>query len=103
MDIRATDNSIFTVVSDVFTIRVSDEYLVTTPSVDGKLTSMIPVTSGSGMLFEFAVRNMSGDILAPNYPISLDIYDDVSSTIVATGITIPTGSYTLPTEYTKTT
>ena len=93
MDIRATDNSIFTVVSDVFTIRVSDEYLVTTPSVDGK----------SGMLFDFAVRNMSDDILTPNYPISLDIYDDVSSTIVATDITIPTGSYTLPTEYTKTT
>ena len=91
-----------TVVSDIFTVRVSDEYLVSTPSVAGKLTSMIAVNSASGMVFDFAVRNMSGDTLPPAYPITLDIYDDVGSTIVASGITIPAGDYTLPTRYTKT-
>jgi hypothetical protein len=103
MDIRAADSSIYTVTSDTLVVRVSDEYLVTTPSVAGKLTSMIAVTSLSGMLFDFGVRNMSGDTLAPAYPITLDIYDDVRGTRIATGITIPARNYALPTEYTKTT
>lgn len=102
MDIRATDNSVFTVLSDVFTLRVSDEYLVTTPSVAGKLTSMVAVNSASGMVFDFAVRNMSGDTLAPTYPIMLDIYDDVSATRIATGVLITEDHYILPREYTQT-
>lgn len=57
-------------------VQVSDEYLVAIPTVDGKVTSMIPVTS-SGMSFDFTVKNLSGDILEPIYPITLDIFDDV--------------------------
>jgi hypothetical protein len=102
MDIRAADSSIYTVTSDTFVVQVSDEYLVTTPSVAGKLTSMIAVTSLSGMLFDFGVRNMSGDTLAPVYPITLDIYDDVAMTRIATGILITADHYTLPSEYTRT-
>ncbi len=102
MDIRAADSSIYTAVSDTLVVRVSDEYLVTTPSVAGKLTSMIAVTSLSGMLFDFGVRNMSGDTLVPAYPITLDIYDDVGGTRMATGILITENQYTLPAIYTKT-
>jgi hypothetical protein len=101
MDIRAADSSIYTVVSDTLIVRVSDEYLVTTPSVADKLTSMIGVNSASGMVFNFAVRNMSGDTLTPAYPLALDIYDDVGATRMATGIVITGDHYVLPREYTR--
>lgn len=45
---------------------------------------------------------MSGDTLTPLYPITLDIYDDVGATRIATGIVINANNYTLPSQYTKT-
>lgn len=76
------------VTSDIFTLDITDEYLVPLSKVEGVISSQIPVTASTGMVFDFDVRNLSGELLAPRYPIVYDIYDDVSNTIVATGITI---------------
>lgn len=80
---------------------MSDEYLSVTPTYDQKVTSMMPVTSATGMVFGFVVKNTTGLLLAPKFPITLDIYDDVAGSRIATGITITTDNYTLPTTYTK--
>lgn len=85
----SADGESMKVLSDNFTINISDEYLVPLSKVDGIISSQIPVTASSGMVFDFDVRNLSGKLLTPKYPIVYDIYDDISNTVMATGITIP--------------
>jgi hypothetical protein len=84
------------------TVRVTDEYLLAVPTLDGKVTSQISVVSSTGFLWDFDLKNLSGASIQPRYPITLDIYDDVSGGVAYTGITIANSGYTLPTRYTKT-
>lgn len=102
LTIPALDGSRMTVQSDIMTVRVTDEYLLAVPTLDGKVTSQISVASSTGFLWDFDVKNLSGTSIEPRYPITLDIYDDVSGGVAYTGITIANSDYTLPTRYTKT-
>lgn len=102
LTIPDADAKTLQVQSDIITIDISDEYLVAVSSVDDVVTSQIPVISLTGMIWDMTVRNMSGELLEPRYPITLDIYDDISQSIVQTGITIDDTRYILPSQYTKT-
>ena len=88
LDIPAADATTLQVLSDIIDIKINDEYLVVVSSVDDTVTSQISVASLTGMLLDMTVRNMSGTLLEPRYPITLDIYDDVSQTVTQTGIVI---------------
>ncbi len=99
LQIPTTDWNTFTTSSDLFPVLITDEFLSVIPKVWTYVTSMLPVTSLSGMTFDFAVKNTQWKISPPKYPITLDIYDDITGSSIATGITINTPSYALPDQY----
>ena len=88
LTLPALDGSTMISRSDIITVRIADEYLLAVPTLDGRVTSQIPVTSSTGFSWEFDVKNLTGTSLAPRYPITLDIYDDVSGGTAYTGIVI---------------
>lgn len=79
-----------------------DEFLDVTPIINGAIASTLPVTSTASLMLGFSLKNTQGVVSTPEYPITLNIYDDISDIAIATGVVINADSYTLPSIYTKT-
>lgn len=54
-------------------IRIHDEYI----DVNSRNGPIIDVTNTGSVSLDFAIKNHSGFITAPQYPITLNIYDDI--------------------------
>jgi hypothetical protein len=63
--------------SDEVVLRISNEYINLVSSVDQKISSTIPVTNNSGMTLDFSMKSQSRNTSAIQYPLTLNIYDEV--------------------------
>lgn len=89
----------YTITSNRFTVRVTDEYLEVNPAGG---VSFFPVTSASWVSFDFKVVDAAGKISDPSFPIRLDVYDDVNNVLMESGVLIRDSTFLLPQKYTKT-
>lgn len=101
LSISLPDGSLYTTVSDILSIRVTDEFLDVAPSLDEQVVSIVESTAKSPVILNLVAKNGKKEDIAISYPISLDIYDDISGNQMATGVLISTSNYTIPADYTK--
>lgn len=78
LDIALPDGTILTQRSDIISLEVTDQYLQVTPKIGDTPTAIIPVTTSTGVSFDFFVRDGSGNTLPVKYPVTLDLYDDIT-------------------------
>lgn len=76
-----------------------DEYIDITPQINTVPVASIESTSSESVEIGLVSKSASGDILPPAYPYTLSIYDDISNTLIESGITVPTSTWILPQKY----
>lgn len=101
LDIALPDGTILTQRSDIISLEVTDQYLQVTPKIGDTPTAIIPVTTSTGVSFDFFVRDGSGNTLPVKYPVTLDLYDDITWGMVQSGIILRDPTSTLPESLTK--
>jgi hypothetical protein len=77
ISLTASGAKTFKMQSDEVVLHISPEYIDIVSSVDQKISSTIPVTNSSGMTFDFSMKSQSRDATAIQYPLTLNIYDEV--------------------------
>jgi hypothetical protein len=87
--------------SDPFTVRINSEYLQIVPQNNSWSVTSIDVTEPSKVTLYTSVVDGSWTISESQYPMKLTVIDDVSETVVQSGIVIPSPAYALPDIYTK--
>lgn len=80
---------------------MTDEYIDVVPTLDDTPVSIVDGTAHSPLVLTLAPKNSRKENIAPAYPYTLDVYDDISGNRMASGIFINTANYTLPVDYTK--
>lgn len=101
LSIPYDDGGVYTTVSQMLTLRITDEFLDVHPNVGGSFTGIIDTNLAENVSLSVVPKNASGVTLTGALPYMLDIYDDVTNTLIASGITIPSNSYLIPLDYTK--
>ncbi len=87
--------------SDPIDLRINDEYLQVLMKNDSLVATIIDATVPTSVTFDTSIVDQSGAITAPQFPLKLDVFDDVSGERIASGIVIPASTTTLSETYTK--
>jgi hypothetical protein len=97
------DGTEFTLRADPLTIRVTDEYVDITPMIGTTPVSHIDTTLTEAVNLTFATKKTGDDtVLGSALPYTLTIRDDVDGSLVASGITVSSSSWSLPVRYRNT-
>jgi len=78
-------------------LRISDEYV----DINSRNWITIDSTGTGEVMLDFSVKNHSGSLSTLNYPLSIDIFDDVDGTHLSSWTVSQTSIYTLSSIYTK--
>ncbi len=98
MKIPIPDGEPYTLVGKAIDISISDEYL-DIDTANGK--TQFDVTSNAWVTFNFSIKNGNGDVSIANFPLTLDIYDDVDNVLIWSGIVVNSSDFVLPSTYAK--
>lgn len=103
LSVLLPDGTYLDIPGDPLVIRITDEYLELTPTIDSIPVAHVDATEPLPVVVNFETKKgSSGSLILSTSPYTIDIYDDLNGTLIQSGIIANSDSFQFPESYKQT-